>query len=540
MPTTRTATARPTSVKKLFSGFATHNYQARVNSLQFGLDNWVYASTGLFGGQITAFTGDEIDITSRDFRIQPDTGEIEPVTGQTQQSRVRDDWGNWFGCDNGTLSGTTRWSITTSAAIRTSPRRHGASNVADYPNSNRLFPIAPLVTFKLSGPPGPVGNWRLAAWESIATSCSARQFAGNAFTCEPVNQVVHRLVLVAERRDAFAVDEPRTSSNRNSSASTDNWFRPVQAAHRPRRCAVGRRHVSLRDRASDLDSAGSGGHARRPRRRHARGASIACFPRIARRDRSPGSTSSTRPDWSPRSTRRTDRSATWRSRCSSSPATARPSPLLEQLVPQEHDRRRGCTRLCAPRRTQRAGCEAGRATLGDEHPGVRRHAIRLAEAVRQQADRLGRDAPRDDRRRRRPSPPPVGVFTRRVLRERTRATALATLAIAHADDEYLVAAAMSSLRPDNVRPFARRLLSLSASRDTSEPPAKLLSTLLDMDVAAGDRELWSEMLQAAATAAAQPPRDWQFAVLARLLIARQRCATISNRSPRMTNATSTV
>src|SRR5205807_2605351 len=29
-------------VRKLFTGFATHNYQARVNGLQYGLDGWVY------------------------------------------------------------------------------------------------------------------------------------------------------------------------------------------------------------------------------------------------------------------------------------------------------------------------------------------------------------------------------------------------------------------------------------------------------------------------------------------------------------------
>ena len=37
-------------VEKLFSGFGTENYQARVNSLQYGLDGWVYGSCGLFGG----------------------------------------------------------------------------------------------------------------------------------------------------------------------------------------------------------------------------------------------------------------------------------------------------------------------------------------------------------------------------------------------------------------------------------------------------------------------------------------------------------
>src|SRR5207245_11361995 len=40
------------SVKKIFTGFATENYQARVNGLSLGLDNWIYGANGLIGGVI--------------------------------------------------------------------------------------------------------------------------------------------------------------------------------------------------------------------------------------------------------------------------------------------------------------------------------------------------------------------------------------------------------------------------------------------------------------------------------------------------------
>src|ERR1041384_3142392 len=39
-------------VTKGFSGFVTENYQARVNSLSLGLDNWIYGANGLLGGVI--------------------------------------------------------------------------------------------------------------------------------------------------------------------------------------------------------------------------------------------------------------------------------------------------------------------------------------------------------------------------------------------------------------------------------------------------------------------------------------------------------
>ena len=88
-------------VKKVLSGFFTNNYQARVNGLSYGLDNWVYGANGLLGGTIHGMAGGgEVDIRGRDFRMHPDTGVFEPVAGLTQQGRARDDWGNWFGCDN--------------------------------------------------------------------------------------------------------------------------------------------------------------------------------------------------------------------------------------------------------------------------------------------------------------------------------------------------------------------------------------------------------------------------------------------------------
>jgi hypothetical protein len=48
-------------------------------------------------------TGGVVELSGRDFRMNPDTGEFELVSGLSRQGRVRDDFGNWFGCDNSTL-----------------------------------------------------------------------------------------------------------------------------------------------------------------------------------------------------------------------------------------------------------------------------------------------------------------------------------------------------------------------------------------------------------------------------------------------------
>ena len=87
----------------LFTGFIPGNQQHRVNGFCRGLDNWIHVANGDSNGRIKSIkTGKIIDINGRDLRIQPDTGEIQQQTGYTQYGRQRDDWGNWFGCNNST------------------------------------------------------------------------------------------------------------------------------------------------------------------------------------------------------------------------------------------------------------------------------------------------------------------------------------------------------------------------------------------------------------------------------------------------------
>jgi putative membrane-bound dehydrogenase-like protein len=216
-------------VEKLYSGFGTGNYQGRVNSLQYGLDGWVYGSCGLFGGKIICHkTGKTIALGDRDFRIQPDTGELEPATGRTQQGRVRDDRGNWFGCDNSNL--LYHYALE-DHYLRRNP-------FVAYPNASvnlapghKLFPLkADAQRFALSGPPG---NVTAACGLGIyRDDLLGREFTGNAFTCEPVNLLVTRLVLKPSG-STFKAERAADETASEFLASTDNWFRPVHVTTGP-------------------------------------------------------------------------------------------------------------------------------------------------------------------------------------------------------------------------------------------------------------------------------------------------------------------
>ena len=214
-------------VKKLFTGFATHNYQARINGLRWGLDNWVYGAAGLFGGKIKSeLTGKEIDCSGRDIRFNPDTGDLEPVHGLSQQGRVRDDWGNWFGCDNSTFLWNfpmpdyyVRRNPHVSAP---EPRVHGAKDA----DPNKLYPVSKTLE-RFNRPESANRTTSAAGVEIYRDNLLGDEFYGNAFTGETVHNLVHRLVLES---DGVTVTGHRAEDEAQSEflASTDNWFRPVE------------------------------------------------------------------------------------------------------------------------------------------------------------------------------------------------------------------------------------------------------------------------------------------------------------------------
>jgi putative membrane-bound dehydrogenase-like protein len=211
--------------KFLLTGFETHNAQARVNSLRWGLDNWLYGSCGLFGGKIKAFTGREFDLGGRDFRFRPDTGELEAVTGKTQQGRARDDWGNWFGCENSSL--LDHYPLDDHYLAR-NPRVAPPLAEVFVPaggDPNQLHPISQPILYLLSGPPG--RPTAVCGLDFYRDDLLGAEYSNNAFVCEPVNNLVHRRILSAHSatfRGARGEDE----SDVEFCASTDPWFRPVQ------------------------------------------------------------------------------------------------------------------------------------------------------------------------------------------------------------------------------------------------------------------------------------------------------------------------
>jgi putative membrane-bound dehydrogenase-like protein len=214
----------------VLTGFATHNPHARVNSLRWSVDNWLYGSGGLFGGTITTAKGEQVALGTSDFRFRPDEGVLEPASGKTQQGRATSDWGDWFGCDNSTL--LWHYPLAVHYINRNPSLAPPAMQlyVPQRPNNRRLFPIGELVRFALSGAPGQPTS--ACGLEIYRDRLLGDDYYGNSFTCEPVNQLVHRLQLEPQSI-TFAGHRAESEQESEFLASTDKWFRPVQVRTGP-------------------------------------------------------------------------------------------------------------------------------------------------------------------------------------------------------------------------------------------------------------------------------------------------------------------
>ena len=213
-------------VEKRFTGFYTDNYNARINSLSLGLDNWIHGANGLLGGNIrNEKTGEVIDIRGRDLRFHPDTLEFQLVSGVTQQGRVRDDWGNWFGCSN------SRWIFhfpLPEQQVQRNPHvtAPGPSLYLPEKSESSLNAISqPLERFNN---PDAQGNITSACGLGIyRDDLLGSEFSGNAFIGETAHNLVRRYQL-DPKGATFAVKRPEGELQREFFASTDNWSRPVQ------------------------------------------------------------------------------------------------------------------------------------------------------------------------------------------------------------------------------------------------------------------------------------------------------------------------
>lgn len=504
-------------VRKLYSGFGTDNYQARVNSLEIGLDGWVYGSCGLFGGSIKSFASDQpFELGDRDFRIRPDTGEIEAATGRTQQGRVRDDFGNWFGCNNSALC--FHYPLADHYVRRNpaAPPPPAAATVPSDKNAQRLIPASEqLQLFKLSGAGG--SATAACGLGIYRDSLLGENFTGNAFTCEPVNLLVHRLAL-SPLDSTFAGSRPAEEANHEFLSSTDTWFRPVQARTAPDgslwildmyRFVIEHPRWIPSDSLANIDLR-AGSSLGRIYRIRPRNSAVRRWPRLNHLSTKDLVDALDTPNGWQRDMAM--QLLVW-NKDTSLPAAIEP---LKRLC---RDATNGVVRLQALATLNQLGqvtASQVEQALQDQHPAVRRSGLMLSEAFVQSSGEVSTQllkraialAADQDGQVRLQAACSLGAWS-----DASAAVALAELSLGHAQDRYLQAAVLSSLHRANVGPLVDRLLA-----GDPDKLAALAPKLLPVAFALSDREVAARILSA--TVAADDAKDlsaWQLATLSALM-----------------------
>jgi putative membrane-bound dehydrogenase-like protein len=494
-----------------YSGFTRGNPQHLVNSLVLGLDNWIYCANGDSGGKIkSAKTGKVIDISGRDFRIRPDTGEIEAETGQTQFGRSRDDWGNWFGCNN---PNPMYHFVLPDHYLRRNPHvapPRPAHHVPKIPSVGPVYPISR--TLERFNDPHTLNRFTSANSVIVyRDDLFGPHFEGNMFVSEPVHNLVHREVMMPVGV-TFTCDRAPDEQKSEFLASSDNWFRPTMLQTGPDgalwvadmyRQVIEHPEWIPRGTKAKLDLR-KGSDMGRIYRVFPVGSPPRKIPRLDKLDTAGLVAALDSPSgWQRDQAQRLlleqkDESAI---------------PLLRAMAAKNQRPQARLHALCALDGFEALDDKTLARAIDDEHAGVRRHAVRISERHFDKMPLLAALAAKlvND------PDPQVRLQLACSLGEWSAAesgVSLGHLALRDPNDRFMTAAVLSSVNARNIAPIARTVLSADK---TNVPPA-LLEPLLKLTVTFGEGQVMGEFL--ARLTAPAPDGEYgpaQFAGLGRLL-----------------------
>lgn len=232
----------------VFTGFGRNNVQGLLNSFQWGLDGRIYGSASSTGGRITrpGVDGPAVDLSGRDFAFDPETLELEAITGGGQHGMTFDRWGNRFVCHNSdhlqAIVFEERYLARNPFQSIVSARR---SIAADGPQAP-VFRASPVEAWRIARTdmrlkglaPGPIeGGGRAAGYFTSGTGITVYEGGlfdtGSepwVFVADVGSNLVHRKRLVP---DGVTYRGERIDKDAEFLRSTDIWFRPVQMAIGP-------------------------------------------------------------------------------------------------------------------------------------------------------------------------------------------------------------------------------------------------------------------------------------------------------------------
>lgn len=505
----------------LFQGFTEGNQQHRANGLQWGVDNWLYLANGDSGGTVKSLkTGQSIDIRGRDLRIRPDTGELEAVSGQTQFGRNCDDWGNWFGGNNS----NPMWHYVLDEHYQARNPHYaspaGNHHISNQPGASPIFPTSRTLTrfndfdkadrFTSACSPMIYRDelLRRIGFQPVPKTDRLEAYPTWAFICEPVHNLVHREIV---RPDGVTFASRRADDEQDSEflASSDNWFRPTMIRTGPDgglwisdmyRLVIEHPEWIPAAWQAKLDLR-SGHDMGRIYRVLPQDGAARPITRLDQLDTPALVAALDTPNGWQRDT--VQQVLLWRN----------DGAAIEPLRILATDAERPTTRLHALCTLDGLGAVSETlvvSALKDEHPGVRRHAIRISERTINTSEKLAgaiRSLAADSDMQVRLQ----ATYTLGEWNDPRSGGALARLAMANRDNRFLLAAALSGIREDNIAKAIEVAIPEAASQNM------LVENLLSIAIGIGKPELLQEALRSVFS---KPPvgfAHWQFATATTVL-----------------------
>ena len=497
-----------------FRGFGEGNQQHRVNGLRWGLDNWVYVANGDSGGTVHSTKTDQsVTINGRDLRIRPDSGQLDAATGQTQHGRNRDDWGNWWGANN---SYPMYQYLLKDAYLRRNPHVAPPSprlNIVTL-NNAPIHPISRVLSHYSNyrkPPPGEPGRFTSACSTIVYRDrLLGDDFAGNMFVSAPVHNLVHRRIIDWDGL-RMTSRKPVGEENREFLRSRDSWFRPTTLRTGPDGGLwIADMYRLVIEHPEWIDDTVE--KTLELRAGHDKGRIYRVVP--------VGQPRQTIPNFNAMTTDQLVRSLAaangwirdmahrlllWRN------DRVTTAPLLANAVTSSPNALQRLHALCVLDGLDAVTADQVIVAMQDAHPGVRRHAVRIAERFANQPD-SSKVAGAIVRLTQQQQPPQVVLQVAFSLGEFDHATAgraLGALLVQYSDDPYLSAAAISGVtqRTSDAVAGARD----AATRDpkTMLPIEPLVQTALGMK----DPQTVASLVDELLVEQAQGFAPWQFEAL---------------------------
>ncbi len=212
----------------VYTGYRPGNEQLRVNSLYWGLDNWIYGANGRSGGEVIRFGEEEpVSINSRDFRFRPDFSDFQAITGMSQYGQAHDDWGNRFLPVNYLFA---RHVLLEERHLERNPYLSSESVHATY-QSEHDRRVYTLVHDTARFNRDPIGYFTsLSGLTAYRGHLLGPDYDGDLFAGESVQAAVVHRRMTPDGPTFKAVD---TNPGKEFLASTDGWFHPVNFANGP-------------------------------------------------------------------------------------------------------------------------------------------------------------------------------------------------------------------------------------------------------------------------------------------------------------------